>query len=271
MRLTLDSFGTIPGSAYHSRVAWLASVVAVAIALAASNASAQREPTPAVEGTPIVQLGVGSLLEPAWAGRDAYLRPAPGRVPLDVRSTGREQVIGTFVASLAPEGQGFAEPVRQQICMTPCRLYVPPGLFSIFANGVGLDEGRADLNVPATGMVARMRSANAGMQGLGAALGVLGITASVAGGIGAVYGAGMAANGFYPGEASTGHVGWYLLATAGALTFIGGGVLAAAGIWMSFRYAPGLDRTQTTPASPSLTLGFAPTPGGAIGGATARF
>jgi hypothetical protein len=99
--------------------------------------------------------------------RDDYSRPGPGRVPLLVESTGRPQHVGITLA-IEQQGTGFESTLimrHRDFCVTPCALYVHPGVFALHATAPGVVETTSRVRVPPWGTRANLFAPSSTLQG----------------------------------------------------------------------------------------------------------
>lgn len=90
--------------------------------------------------------------------------PGPGRVPIVLESVGTRVSVGESMGALT--GWNARVPLaHQELCFTPCTLYVRPGLFPLFVGGDGIVPTIVRLDVPPTGLRLRLRSPRTAMIG----------------------------------------------------------------------------------------------------------
>jgi hypothetical protein len=193
----------------------------------------------------------GPLEQARWA-RPVDVDPRPGRVPLVLESSGAAQ----NVALTAPrQDRDFRRPLW--LCTTPCTLYVPPGRVGLYAGGGRVREGLTVVAVGggAQGTSVRLRAPDA--RAFATAR-----TALTGGTLVAIVGTAFLLDG--PLET-------YVHGSSGPITIgIGAGLLAA-GIGFIVpstialnRLATGAERVGPASATPRVSLGAAPLPGGGL-------
>jgi hypothetical protein len=107
----------------------------------------------------------------------ATLEPAPGRVPLRVRSIEGPIAVGMPLGSEERElSIAGSVTVRHygQLCTTPCTLYVRPGTFPLWSDGPGLMKIEQEIYVPRGGLDLRLHASSIVAHGFGIALTILG-------------------------------------------------------------------------------------------------
>jgi hypothetical protein len=189
--------------------------------------------------------------------------PGPGRVPIVLDSIGARLALGTF--NDVVHWSSRTPMPHQEVCFSPCTLYVRPGLFPLYIGGDGIVPGIARLDVPASGMRVHLRSPRtAAMVGL--LVGTVGSILSSVAGIEMVV--------FAPRDAVTHRYddGWR---NAG-YTFIGLGVVALVAnlVGIGFAVRQGVASSEPLAPSnvlPSLRIGVMPERDGATVGASVRF
>lgn len=108
--------------------------------------------------------------------------PAPGRVPVHLRSRGVAlQVVVERRVTRRPEeirARGVVWGAAR--CETPCTVFVPPGTLRLRANAPGVRATDEDLDVPADGATVTVRAGRAALHNVGIGLLAAGATTLLA-------------------------------------------------------------------------------------------
>lgn len=143
----------------------------------AAAAQASSSPPPATdESGSAAPASPEPAIAPAATTNEDPLRTAgPGRVPLVVESAGGRQSVGITIALRS------GTIARDDVCFTPCTLYVPPSVATLVTSGPGIAETETDITVEERGLRVRMRAPSESALTAGRALTVLGVLADIAG------------------------------------------------------------------------------------------
>ncbi|MFO0628325.1 MAG: hypothetical protein U0325_22315 [Polyangiales bacterium] len=126
------------------------------------------------------------LARPRAAGaQDGFVdlsAPAPGRVPLHLRSRGAplHVVVERRVTRPPEEARARGVVWGAARCETPCTVWVPPGVLRLRANAPDVRATDEDLDVPAEGATVHVRAGRAGLHNLGIGLLAAGATTLIA-------------------------------------------------------------------------------------------
>ena len=191
--------------------------------------------------------------EASGAPTDELRAPGAGRVPLVVESVRGQQSVGvTFEASSRTVA-------RDDVCKTPCTLYVPPGAATLLTYGPGIAETETDVMIGRAGLRVHMRAPSETSLAMGRALSVTGLLAGIGGAVLLLTGI---------SDVTSTHTGSppLGLVIAGSVTMgVGAGLMIPGllllagthgGVATSGPVASRLDRVR---------FGLVPTPGGAFG------
>ncbi len=198
------------------RSVWLLFAVTLANEAAAQSVPASTPPPAAPSASPAPSSSPAPSPAPATASDDLRVR-GPDRVPLVIESPRGRQTLGVTVE------RSWLRVDRDDVCATPCTLFVPPGPMVLSSAGRGIAPEDTTLTVPPEGLLVRLRAPSEIARTGGRVLTVLGFFAGLAGAVLLISAA---------SEAGSGHAGSGTTALA-----IGGGSAMGAGAAMMI---PGL-------------------------------
>jgi hypothetical protein len=201
--------------------------------------------------------------DPASAAA-ALRRPGPGRVPVQVDSTNGPLLVGTDVP--IPNLAGVPLSIPRDVCITPCTLFLAPGLQRIRYHGGGASRLVSPVDVPESGLHLQLRAPSVGIGAAAVTFGAFGAAGLLTGGVTVLFGVtahhdAMMAD---PLLHSVDPSGTLLL--AGGVTMAAGAALLTTGIILGVINRAGIEsvtpldaRPTARRARPALGLAVAPT------------
>jgi hypothetical protein len=208
-----------------------------------------------VRTLPLLALCITPILARAGVARaqDGFVDlsvPAPGRVPLQLRSRGvaLQVVVERRVTRPAEEVRARGVVWGAARCETPCTVWAPPGVIRLRANAPGVRATDEDVDVPAEGATVLVRAGRASLHNVGIGLLAAGGTTLIA-----TMFVALADQGVFNGT-SRGSLGLEPASVVGAASV--GAALLAAGVPLMLLHRNGVTVSAVASAARlSLTLG----------------
>lgn len=243
-------------------------------------------------GTPQCPAGLVASGETCVVGQAAPLQPVVQPQPVQPVAPPPPPVVDPQAMPLPPPPPGYAVqgfPVRFEArqegqefsvsvdggasCNTPCEVAVPPGRHRVRIEGAA--RFREDLDFPAQASVVKIEKRRGGSVALAVVGLSVGIPVGVVGGVVALFGVLVSETGTTLADRNTGND----LIVGGAIAAAAGFTFAAVGAGVGFgtagknraRLEPSGSASSEVPGLQLVSLGAAPTVGGAMVGATFSF